>query len=53
MEVEIVHYVTVRHGNGIIERWMSAVEFREMLLHLTPNVLTEITIQRYPTPRTI
>ena len=52
MEVEIVHYVTVKHGNGTIERWMSAVEFREMLLHLTPNVLTEITIQRCPTPRT-
>ena len=33
----------MRHGNGTIERWMSAVEFREMLLHLTPNVLTEIT----------
>ena len=31
---------------------MSAVEFREMLLHLTPNVLTEITIQREPNPRT-
>lgn len=31
---------------------LSAVEFREMLLHLTPNVLTEITIQREPTPRT-
>lgn len=53
MEVEIVHFVTVKHGNGTIERWMSAVEFREMLLHLTPNVLTEITIQRCPTPRTI
>lgn len=53
MEVEIVHYVTVKHGNGTIERWMSAVEFREMLLHLRPNVLTEITIQRYPTPQTI
>lgn len=50
MEVEIVRFVTVRHGNGTIERWMSAVEFREMLLHLTPNVLTEITIQRCPTP---
>ena len=50
MEVEIVHYVTVRHGNGTIERWMSAVEFREMLLHLTPNVLTEITIQKSPPP---
>lgn len=33
MEVEIV-----RHGNGTIERWMSAVEFREMLLHLTPEM---------------
>jgi hypothetical protein len=52
MEVEIVRFVTVKHGNGTIERWMSAVEFREMLLHLTPNVLTEITIQREPTPRT-
>ena len=52
MEVEIVHYVTVKHGNGTIERWMSAVEFREMLLHLTPNVLTEITIQREHNPRT-
>ena len=50
MEIEIVRFVTVRHGNGTIERWMSAVEFREMLLHLTPNVLTEITIQRCPTP---
>ena len=50
MEVEIVHYVTVKHGKGTIERWMSAVEFREMLLHLTPNVLTEITIQREPNP---
>lgn len=50
MEVEIVHFVTVRHGNGTIERWMSAAEFREMLLHLTPNVLTEITIQREPNP---
>lgn len=52
MEVEIVHFVTVRHENGTIERWMSAAEFREMLLHLTPNVLTEITIQREPNPRT-
>lgn len=52
MEVEIVHFVTVKHGNGTIERWMSATEFREMLLHLTPNVLTEITIQREPNPRT-
>lgn len=51
MEVEIVRFVTVRRGNGTIERWMSAAEFREMLLHLTPNVLTEITIQRDP-PRT-
>ena len=42
MEVEIV-----RHGNGTIERWMSATEFREMLL-----LLTEITIQREPNPRT-
>lgn len=50
MEVEIVRFVTVKHGNGTIKRWMSAVEFREMLLHLTPNVLTEITIQRDPTP---
>lgn len=47
MEVEIVRFVTVRHGNGTIERWMNAVEFREMLL-----LLTEITIQRCPTPRT-
>lgn len=50
MEVEIVRFVTVKHGNGTIKRWMSAVEFREMLLHLTPNVLTEITIQREPDP---
>lgn len=52
MEVEIVRWVEVQHGNGTIERWMSAVEFREMLLHLTPNVLTEITIRREPIPRT-
>ncbi|DAT81353.1 MAG TPA: Lsm interaction motif [Caudoviricetes sp.] len=30
---------------------MSAVEFREMLLHLTPNVLTEITPNLKPYPR--
>ena len=41
MEVEIVHYVTVRHGNGTIERSSSAVEFREMFLQLT-----EITTSR-------